>query len=302
MVFDVTILGCSSAIPTKDRFPTAQIVNFYHRLYLLDCGEGTQIQLRKYKFSMQKIHGIFISHAHADHFLGLPGLISTMDLLGRKTSLMIYAPTIVIAFVKNYFHTTYSTPSFPIEWKELEWKEQTIFEDDILSVRTIPLAHSMDCVGFVFTEKPQLLNINKQALQKYFLEVEDIIRIKNGEDFVTSSGQRIPNAELVLPKKEERVYAYCTDTSFLQDLPNKIQGVNALYHEATFDESMQKRAKETGHSTAKQAAEIAKRANVKKLYIGHYSVRYKNLDPLLQEAKSVFENTDLVFDGFTFSV
>lgn len=302
MVFDVTILGCSSAIPTKDRFPTAQIVNFYHRLYLIDCGEGTQMQLRKYKFSLQKIQAIFISHAHADHFLGLPGLISTMDLLGRKIPLKIYAPAVVINFVKNYFHTTYSLPSFPIVWHELAWTDQIIFDDDLLSVRTVTLSHSVECVGFVFTEKPQLLNINKQALQKYFLEVEDIIRIKNGEDYITPTGERIANADLVLPKKEERVYAYCTDTCFLENLPQKIKGVNALYHEATFDDSMKKRAKETGHSTARQAAEIADLAQVKKLYLGHYSVRYKNLEPLLEEAKAVFENTTLVYDGFRFSV
>ncbi len=302
MVFDVTILGCSSAIPTKDRFPTAQIVNFYHRHYLVDCGEGTQIQLRKFKFSLQKIQGIFISHAHADHFLGLPGLISTMDLLGRKTKLFIHAPSVVIDFVKNYFHTTYNLPSFPIEWHVLEFAEKMIFEDDILSVRTVPLSHSVDCVGFVFTEKPQPLNIRKTALKQYFLEVEDILRIKNGEDYTTPTGERIPNKELVLPKKQERVYAYCTDTRFLAELPEKIKHADALYHEATFDESMRKRAKETGHSTAKQAAEIALLAEVKHLYIGHYSVRYKKVEPLLEEAQAVFKNTSLVFDGFTFSV
>lgn len=302
MVFDVTILGCSSAVPTKDRFPSAQIVNFYHRHYLVDCGEGTQMQLRKYKFSMQKIHGIFISHAHADHFLGLPGLLSSMDLLGRKTKLFIHAPAVVIEFVKSYFHLTYNIPSFPIEWHEISFEEEIVFEDDILSVKTLKLSHSVECVGFVFTEKPQLLNLNKTALKNYFLEVEDILRIKKGEDYITPDGERIPNKELVLPKKQERVYAYCTDTKFMPELAEKIKGINTLYYEATFDHSMLKRAKETGHSTALQAGEMAKLANVKKLYIGHFSVRYKDLQPLLDEAQSVFAKTSLVYDGLTFSV
>lgn len=303
MRFEVTILGCSSAVPTRDRFPTAQLVNFYDRYYLLDCGEGTQIQLRRYHLSMQRISHIFISHIHADHFLGLPGLLSTMDMLGRQTELHIHAPEGVIGFLEAYKKHAETGFSFPVIYHPIAPGEpQLLLNADMLEVHAVPLRHSVPCMGFIFREKNRKRNLRKDALKKYLLPVEDIVRIKAGEDYIAADGTVIPNAELTIAPKKARTYAFCTDTAFHEPLIPHIQGADLLYHEATFAAKEHKRAKATLHSTATDAARMAAAAGVQKLVLGHYSVRYENPDVLLQEALPVFAPTELAAEGKTFVV
>jgi len=303
MRFEVTILGCSSAIPTKDRFPTSQMVNFYDTYYLLDCGEGAQIQLRRYKFSMQRIACIFISHIHADHFLGLPGLLSTMDLLGRQTELCVYAPAGVIAFMEGYHQATGTAFGFPVRYQAIRPNErEVLIDNEKLTVETVPLRHSVPCAGFIFREKPRKRNIRKDVLKKYLLPVEDIVRIKEGGDYVTPDGERITNDRLTLSPRPARTYAYCTDTAYHLPLIEVIRNADLLYHESTFAENMKKRAKQTLHSTASDAARIAAGAGVRKLVLGHYSVRYDDPEILLEEARKIFPETELGLEGKTFII
>lgn len=303
MRFEVTILGSSSAIPTKDRFPTSQLVNFYNKYYLIDCGEGTQIQLRKYKLSMQRISAIFISHAHADHFLGLPGLLSTMDLLGRQAELKIYAPEEVIQYINAYCQIIQTGFRFQILKTALNMQsKQTIVDEPNLTIQSFPLKHSIPCLGFIFKEKQNIRNIKKETLKKYRLSIDDIKSIKDGNNYQTESGEVISNEELTLPMKNLRSYAYCTDTAYYPEIAEDIQNANLLYHEATFLEKLRNRAHQTKHSTAKEAGMIAKAADVKKLIIGHYSVRYENPEVLLEEAKTIFPNTELALEGKRFII
>lgn len=301
--FEVTILGCSSAIPTAERFPTSQLVNFYNKYYLLDCGEGTQIQLRKYKLSMQRISVIFISHAHADHFLGLPGLLSTMDLLGRQAELTIYAPGPVISFMQAFCQTTDTGFRYKIHYMETHPTQRAmLIDDDNLSVTAVPLKHSIPCSGFIFREKQVKRNIRKDQLKRYLLTVEDILRIKNGEDYTTEDGEVIPNEALTLPARKLRSYAFCTDTAYFDALADELTAIDLLYYEATFAENMKSRAKQTKHSTTLDAGKIAAKANVKKLIIGHYSVRYEDPTLLLNETKTVFADTELAYEGKVFTI
>lgn len=298
MQFTITILGCSSAIPTKDRFPTAQVVTYGNQLFLLDCAEGTQIQLRKYRFSFQRISRIFISHVHADHFLGLPGLLSTMDLLGRTTPLHIHAPEQVIRFIEAYKQLVYANFQFPVEYHLLEDRfEGVLWEDEQLEIRAFPLKHAVPCHGFLFREKLRRRRMRKNAITNYLLDIEQIKMAKEGLDIVLKNGTIISNDLLTIAPPHPRSYAFVTDTAFYPEIVNYFKGADLLYHEATFESSFAARANQTFHSTAAQAGEIASMANVKKLIIGHYSVRYKDLNILLQEAESVFKPTELALEG-----
>ena len=298
--FDLTILGCSSATPTSSRNPTAQILNHAERYFLIDCGEATQIQLRKFKFKMQRIDHIFISHLHGDHYLGLPGLLGSMHLLGRDKELHIYSPPGLEEIITVSHHHSKSHLNYKLVFHTIE-SQARIFEDDKLTVDTIPMNHRIPCYGFLFREKPNLRNIIKEKIEQYNIPVQEIPHIKVGKDFISAEGKKILNAELTTDPLPPRSYAYCSDTLYNESYIEQIKNVDMLYHEATFGSEMAERAKETHHCTAKEAGMIAQKANVKKLIIGHYSARYRDLAPLLAEAKEVFQNTVLAVEGEKYS-
>jgi ribonuclease Z len=296
--FELTILGCSSATPTSKRNPTSQLLNIADRHFLIDCGEGTQIQLRRFKLKFQRINHIFISHLHGDHYLGLPGLVSSMHLLGRTADLHIYCPADLKEIIDIQLKASQTYLKFNIVYHFHQYVDnELIFEDDKVRVKAIALNHRIPCCGFVFYEKEHPANISKEIIDKYKIPLEQIQHIKMGADFVSPSGKVIANEELVMPKQKTRSYAYCSDTIYDERLVNLVNGVNLLYHEATFLHELASRAEETFHTTALQAATIAQKAGVKSLMIGHYSARYKDLQPLLTEAQSVFKNTLLAIEG-----
>lgn len=296
--FELTILGCSSATPTSTRNPTAQLLNIAERFFLIDCGEATQIQLRKFKLKFQRINHIFISHLHGDHYLGLIGLLSSMHLLGRTVDLHLFCPPELEEIIEVQFKHSQTFLRFKIVYHHHKFiSNDLIFEDNKVEVRTILLNHRIPCCGFLFTEKPLLANISKEIIQKYNIPVEQILAIKGGADFITNEGELIPNSNLVSNKLKPRSYAYCSDTCYDERIIEVIKGVDLLYHEATFLNEMLPRAKETFHSTALQAATIAQKAEVHQLMIGHYSARYRDLQPLLDEAQTVFSNTILSVEG-----
>ena len=300
--FELTILGCSSATPTSSRNPTAQLLNIAERFFLIYCGKATQIKLRKYKIKFQKINHIFISHLHGDHYFGLMGLLSSMHLLGRTNELDLYCPPELQEIIELQLKHSQTYLKYKIIYHPHRYIDNDlIFEDKKVEVRTVLLNHRIPCCGFLFKEKPLLSNISKDTIEDYQIPVEQIVAIKNGADFTTKEGKLIPNAQLVT-RFEPRSYAYCSDTCYDERILNTIQGVNLLYHEATFMNDMLDRAKETYHSTTIQAATIAQKAQVHQLMIGHYSARYKELEPLLEEAKSVFENTLLAEEGESVNV
>lgn len=296
--FEITILGTNSSIPTSNRFPSSQFVNISDRYFLIDCGEGTQMQLRKYKIRFQKINHIFISHLHGDHYLGLMGLLQSMHLLGRKAELHLYAPKelqeiIDIQHKHSGTHLTYDLVFHPLKFNTSE----LIMEDDKVTVETIPLNHRIACWGFLFKEKPHPYKIKKEKIEEYAIPLESIHGIKQGADFFTKDGKTIPNNELTELPLPPRSYAYCSDTRYTETIIPIISGVDLLYHEATFLEDLIERAKQTMHSTAKEAATIAVKSNAKKLLIGHFSARYDDINPLLEEAQGVFASTELAKEG-----
>lgn len=300
--FEVTILGCSSATPTSKRNPTSQLLNIHDKYFLIDCGEGTQMQLRRYKLKFQRIAHIFISHLHGDHFFGLMGLLSSMHLLGRKTELNIFCPhglQEIIELQNKYSQTLFN---YKINFHTLENNNKIIYEDEKVLVATIPLNHRIPCTGFLFTEKTRKKNVIKEKIKKYAIPNSAIKSIKSGADYVSESGKIIPNEELTEPAAPPRSYAFCSDTCYDESIIPIIKNVDLLYHEATFLEDMKKRAKQTYHSTAQQAASIASKAGIKQLLIGHFSARYTNLLPFLDEAKPIFDNTLLATEGETYPI
>lgn len=292
--FELHILGCGSALPTTRHFPTSQIVNVRDKLFMIDCGEGAQLQFRKSRLKFSRLNTIFISHLHGDHCFGLLGLVSTLNLLGRTAELHIYSPKgleELMAPMLNYFN---HQMTYKILFHEFETKEQAvIYEDRSLTVTTIPLRHRLPCCGFLFAEKQRPNHILRDMVDFYQVPVYELNRIKNGADYVTPDGEVIANARLTRPSAPPRSYAYCSDTIFLPSIVEQIKGVDLLFHEATFADEDAPRAKETYHTTAAQAAEIAREAGVKKLVIGHFSARYDDENILLEEASAVFPNTQL---------
>jgi ribonuclease Z len=294
--FELTILGCSSATPTSTRNPTAQLLNIAERFFLIDCGEATQIQLRKFKLKFQRINHIFISHLHGDHYLGLPGLLSSMHLMGRTMDMHIYCPAELQEILELQFRYSQTFLNYKIIYHPHRYVDNDlIFEDERVEVRTVVLNHRIPCCGFVFTEKPLQPSISKDVIEQYDLDIEEIIAIKNGSD-LSHKGTVIPN-QLLVKKYRPRKYAYVSDTCYDERILSIIHGADLLYHEATFLDELLSRAKETFHSTALQAGLIAQKAEVGKLMIGHFSARYKDLDPLLQEAHLHFPNTVLASEG-----
>ena len=296
--FEVQVLGCGSALPTTLHMPSSQLVEMNGKLFMIDCGEGTQLQMRKFGARMSKLHSIFISHLHGDHVFGLPGLISTLGLLGRTADLTIYAHKEMETLLRpilNFFcrNLSYNVNIVAIPKDGFS----LIYENKSITINSFPLKHRIASSGFLFKEKEKMRHIKREMIDFYNIPIREINNIKLGADFITPEGDVIDNLHLTTPPNPSRSYAYCSDTAYDESIIPYIKGVNALYHEATFAESELSRAEKTAHSTAKQAAEIAKKAEVEKLVVGHFSSRYIELDTLLHEAQAVFPKTELAFEG-----
>jgi len=290
--FDINILGCGSALPTSKHNLSSQVVNLRDKLYMIDCGEGTQLQFRKTKLNFNRLNHIFLSHLHGDHCFGLPGLLSTLGLLGRTGELVIHAhPDAERIFrpLLNYFcrELPYSIRFNTINPSQ----HQLIFEDRTVKVYSIPLKHRVPTCGFLFEEMPKKAHILREMIDFYQVPVSQINRIKDGADFITPGGDIVANSRLTRPAQAPKRYAYCSDTAYSEKIIDIIRGVDLLYHEATFSQQDIARAKTTLHSSAQQAATIALKAEVKRLVIGHFSARYPNENILLEEARSIFPNT-----------
>ena len=300
MPFKLTIIGSGSAVPTQTRGVTSQYLNFNERRFLIDCGEGTQLQLRRFKVKFQRIQAIFISHLHGDHYLGLVGLLSSMSLLGRTKELTVYGPpeleeTLRFQFKVAKVHFNYELRFVHLKQDGLE----VIFEDKVLSISSFPVQHRIPCWGFRFDEKKKEKNVNPSKIEEFKLSLEEILAIKRGED-ITREAAFFRNEDLTLAETPLISYAYSADTRYFDKMADYVKGVNLLYHEATFLEKHKDRAKATMHSTALQAATVAQQARVKQLILGHFSARYKDTSEILEESKSVFAQSSCVLDGDEF--
>lgn len=304
MSIRLTILGCHSATPRAKAYPTSQYLEINNHHFLIDCGEGTQRQMRKYKVGFSKINHIFISHLHGDHFFGLIGLISTLGLLGRERELHIFGPKDIKKMTLMQLKITQSHAKFPIQFHELSSKEsEVILDDDKVTVKTIPLKHRIYTNGYLFIEKEKPKNLHIDNIKNYpGIDRADYLNIKAGKDIVLPSGEVVPNSELTLPPKKPLRFAFCSDTAYKPNIVPLLRDVDLLYHEATFLDDRKDLAKKTMHATTKQAATIAKDANVKQLILGHYSGRYKDISEFKEEAQSVFTNSHLAEPGKVFTV
>lgn len=297
----ITILGCYAATPRTFTNPTSQVLEIKNRLFLIDCGEGTQVQLRKNKIKFSKINHVFISHLHGDHFFGLIGLISTFTLLGRTTDLYIYGPIGIKELIMLQLRLTDSWLNYTLHFKELSNKNsELIYEDDKVSVSTIPLKHRIYTNGFLFREKVDKRKLNLVAIKEFKIEQCYFQNIKNGKDILLDDGRVIKNEQLTFDPNTARSYAFCSDTAYSEEIIPIIENVDVLYHEATFLQTEELLAKKTKHSTAIEAATIAVKANVKHLILGHYSTRYENISLFKDESQSIFANVQLADDGKTF--
>lgn len=301
MGFELTILGSSSATPVYDRHPTSQLLVFRDHHFLIDCGEGTQLQLIKYRIRFHRISHIFISHLHGDHYLGLTGLLSTYHLQGRSADLHLYGQPELMDIIEmnlrlSQTHLRYNLVFHPLRY----YTPEVLLEDEDIYVRTVILNHRIPCTGFVFSEKPRQRKLRVEKLQEYNIPFTYYPRIKAGDGFVDAGGRMVSNEELTEEPVPPRSYAYCSDTAYMPELAHEVEGVDLLYHEATFMEDMRDRAVATFHSTAREAAQVALDAKASRLLIGHFSARYKQLDGLLAEARALFPATELAVEGSTF--
>jgi len=300
----LTILGCNSATPKTNANPTSQILEINNHVFLIDCGEGTQVQLRRSKVKFSRIKHIFISHLHGDHYFGLVGLISTFRLLTREADLHVYAPKGLKEVITLQMKLSDSWTNYKLFFHELNSKtSELIFEDDKVTVHTIPLTHRVYTNGFLFAEKEKPRKLHIDNIKQYSeIEVCDYHNIKAGKDVILSSGEVISNTELTLPPEKPKSYAFCSDTQYKPDIVPLIKHVDLLYHEATFLEDRADLTEKTKHSTAKEAAQIAKDAQVEQLIIGHYSSRYPDISKFKNEAQTVFNNVSLAVAGEIFEV
>ncbi|MFC5683447.1 ribonuclease Z [Flavobacterium sp. MAHUQ-51] len=299
----LTILGCYAATPRTFTNPTAQVLEIKNRLFLIDCGEGTQVQLRKNKIKFSKINHVFISHLHGDHFFGLIGLISTFSLLNRNNDLHIYGPKGIKEIIKLQLRLSNSWPNFNLHFNELKnTNSEIIFEDEKVSVKTIPLQHRIYTNGFLFQEKLDERKLNIEAVEHYQIEKCYYQNIKNGKDILLDDGRLIANSELTFDPLKPKSYAFCSDSCYFEPIIPIISNVDVLYHEATFLQSEENLASKTMHSTAIEAATIAAKAQVSQLILGHYSTRYDSIDLFKEEAETVFPNVLLAEDGKTFDL
>jgi ribonuclease Z len=301
--FKITILGSSGAVPAFGRFPSSQLIDVQHNHFLVDCGEGSQMQLARFNGNLHGIDHIFISHLHGDHYLGLMGLIFTMHLHHREKDLHIYSPHGLQEIITTQLRYSRSVPAYTIVLHTLvPDRPEIIFENKGLTVETIPLRHKLPCTGFLFREKPKPRRIDKNNLPEG-LPYYRLNELKAGFDLTDESGKiQYRNADLTLPPCHSRTYAYCSDTAYTESILEQVTGVDVLYHEATFVEADKTKAVDTLHSTAMEAARIARKAHAGKLLLGHFSARYRELDPLLKEAQTIFPETHLATEGQTFTI
>ena len=290
--FNINILGCGSALPTTRHLATSQIVDLRDKLYMIDCGEGTQVQMRRMRVRFGRLAHIFISHLHGDHCFGLPGLISTLGMLGRTGELVVHGPKEVETYLRPVMDLFCRGMEFEVRFNPVDTRSHSlVMEDRSLSVYSIPLKHRIPTCGYLFAEKPKEAHIIREMTDFYQVPVRCMKDIKQGQDYVTPEGEVVPNSRLTRPAAPPKRYAFCSDTAYNRSIIPIIEGADLLYHEATFAECDLARAKETFHSTARQAAEIARDAHVKRLVIGHYSARYEDLSELHREAEAVFPGT-----------
>lgn len=300
-MFAVTILGNNSAIPAYGRFPTSQLVTLNDNQFLIDCGEGTQMQLSKYKIKRSKINHIFISHLHGDHYFGLVGLISSMGLLGRETDLHLYAPAALKKIIELQFIAANTTLPFTLHYHTLT-EEGIIVNEEKFSIACFKVLHSIECWGFIFSEKKMPRKIDKEKVLAYQIPTAYYNKLKEGFDYKTKEGEIINNHLLTKANSPIKSYAYCADSIFYEPIIDRIQNTTLLYHETTYLKNLEDKANLRFHSTTHQAATIAKQANVQRLIIGHFSSKYEQLDNFLLEAKEIFNHTELALEGVTFIV
>ncbi len=297
----LTILGNNSAIPAWDRNPTAHILQSLEECYLIDCGEGTQIQMAKYKIRRSRLHHIFISHLHGDHYFGLIGLLTSMSLLSRTQDLHLHAPAALEQIINLQLSVAGVQLSYPLYFHAIT-TENIIVDDNKITVKSFKVKHRIECWGFLFTEKRNPRKIDSVRISAYEIPKTFYEKLQKGEDYITKKGTIIPNEEVTVAGIKPKSYAYCADTIYDETLVEKIKFVDLLYHEATYLKNLQERAAERFHSTTIQAAAIAKQAEVKKLLIGHFSSKYEMLDEFLSEATEVFENTELALQGVSYRI
>ena len=303
MNFEVTILGSGAAVPTLRRNPTSQYVVCNDRHILIDCGEGTQMQIRNYGIRFQRLTHILISHLHGDHFFGLVGLLSTMHLMGRDKGITVYGPKELESIIKSQLEIGGAKLDFDLQFVATDSKiPQLIFEDKLIEIHSFPLKHRIPTTGFLIREKAKEFNLNSEAIKGSGLKIEHFHLLKKGEDVLDEDGQIFRFKDYTFPPKASYSYAFCSDTKYDLSIVPYVKDVSVLYHEATFTEKDSERAKATFHSTAAQAADIAKRANVGKLYLGHLSARYESTAAHLSEAAKFFDNTEVVEDGMKFTI
>lgn len=296
--FEIHILGCGSALPTTRHNASSQVIKIGNKQFMIDCGEGTQLQLRRRHIHFSFINHIFISHLHGDHCFGLIGLISTFGLLGRTAPLHIYADAMLEKVMKPQLDFFCKDIKFPLFFHSIDARKHcVIFEDNSITVETLPLNHRMPCCGFLFKEKPKRRHLIGDIANFYNIPTYQRQNIKDGADFITPEGEIIPNSRLTKDADPSRSYAYCSDTRPCPDICEHLKGVDLLYHEATFAESEKERAKITYHSTAREAAEIAQKAEVKRLLLGHYSSRYDDEEQLQNEACEIFPDSICANEG-----
>ena len=302
-MISVTILGASSAKPTVNGHHSSQVINCNEQYYLVDAGEGTQQQMFRCGINPLQLRAVFISHLHGDHCYGIFPLISTLGLYGKKTPLTIYAPRPFGEILENHLRFFDTDLPYQVEWVEVDTtKHQIIFENRTLEVWSIPLRHRVPTSGYLFREKPQQPNVDKFAIERYGLSLKQILAAKEGNDIELEDGTLLPNSKITYVANPPQSYAYCSDTNRSAKVAKCIAGVDMLYHETTYAAALKRQAKVRGHATTEDAAETALAAGAKKLLIGHFSSRYKDKEPLLAEARAIFENTDIAREGETFRI
>jgi len=301
--FKIHILGCGSALPTLHHYASAQVVEMRGKQFMIDCGEGTQMQLRRSRIRFTKLSAVFITHLHGDHCFGLIGMISTFGLLGRTAKLDVYAPKELELMLQEQMRMFCHNFDYEVAFHAVDTcKQQVVYEDRSLTVESIPLEHRMPCCGYLFKEKATLPHIRRDMIDFYQIPVSQINNIKAGSDWITAEGETVPNSKLVEAADQPRSYAYCSDTRYIPTLHERIRGVTALYHESTYGEDNLLMAEKYYHSTARQAALVARDAGAGKLLLGHYSSRYEDENVLLNEAKQVFENSFLCDEQMVFEL
>lgn len=301
--FKIHILGCGSALPTLHHYASAQVVEMRGKQFMIDCGEGTQMQLRRSRIRFTKLSAVFITHLHGDHCFGLIGMISTFGLLGRTAKLDVYAPKELEHMLQEQMRMFCHNFDYEVAFHAVDTrKQQVVYEDRSLTVESIPLEHRMPCCGYLFKEKATLPHIRRDMIDFYQIPVSQINNIKTGSDWITAEGETVPNSKLVEAADQPRSYAYCSDTRYIPTLHERIRGVTALYHESTYGEDNLLMAEKYYHSTARQAALVAREAGAGKLLLGHYSSRYEDENVLLNEAKQVFENSFLCDEQMVFEL